>query len=166
MRISHVGWNIFGLSAPLLVAVFAVPNLISRIGTERFGLLSLAWGLIGYAGVLDLGIGRALTQMVSSKIGGGKINEAPVILATAIRITLLTGLIGFGIISLFAILGGDALIKTAETSRKELFYSTLILAVALPMQALSATYRGLNEAYLNFMGINFLRICLGIINSN
>lgn len=40
----------------------------------------------------------------------------------------------------------------------------LLLAIALPAQAMSATYRGLNEAYLNFKGISLLRIGLGVVN--
>jgi O-antigen/teichoic acid export membrane protein len=65
MRVSHVGWNLAGLSLPLLVAALTVPHLVEVLGKEKFGLLALAWGLIGYAGVLDLGIGRAVTQLVS-----------------------------------------------------------------------------------------------------
>ncbi len=40
----------------------------------------------------------------------------------------------------------------------------LLLAIALPAQAMSATYRGLNEAYLNFKGISLVRVVLGIVN--
>ncbi len=39
-----------------------------------------------------------------------------------------------------------------------------MLALAVPMQAVSATYRGVNEAYLNFSGISVLRIALGVAN--
>ena len=39
-----------------------------------------------------------------------------------------------------------------------------LLGLALPMQAISATYRGVNEAYLNFRGINILRTFLGVAN--
>ena len=43
-------------------ALFAIPGLLKLIGSERFGLLVLAWGLSGNAGMLDLGVGRATTQ--------------------------------------------------------------------------------------------------------
>ena len=145
MRMSHVGWNLAGLSLPLLVAAVTVPQLIGRLGHERFGLLALAWSLIGYAGVLDLGIGRALTQMVSRLRGEGNLSAIPNALVTAGRITLIAGLAGGGLIVLAALCGADTWIHAATTPRKEITNAILLLAIALPVQAMSATYRGLNE---------------------
>jgi O-antigen/teichoic acid export membrane protein len=164
MRLSHVAWNLGGLAFPLGIAVLTIPHLIDNLGQERFGLLALAWGLIGYAGTLDLGLGRALTQMVARLRGEGNLASIPDVLATAGRITLLTGLIGGALIGIAALTGGQALIHTESTSTNEIQYAMLLLAIALPAQAMSATYRGLNEAFMNFRGISFLRAGLGVIN--
>lgn len=164
MRLSHVAWNLGGLAFPLGVAVLTVPQLIEKLGQERFGLLALAWGLIGYAGSLDLGLGRALTQMVARLRGEGNLSSIPDVLATAGRITLVTGLIGGVLIGIAALTGGHTWVRTASTSPSEIQYAMLLLAIALPAQAMSATYRGLNEAFLNFKGISFLRAGLGIVN--
>lgn len=163
MRLSHIGWNLGGLSLPLLVAAVTVPQLIDRLGNERFGLLALAWGLIGYAGALDLGIGRALTQMVAKLRGEGDLTTVPGILTTAGRITLVSGAIGGSLIALFALVGGTTWVTTQDTPDNEIRLAMMLMAVALPAQAMSATYRGLNEAYQNFRGINLLRIGLGAI---
>ena len=40
----------------------------------------------------------------------------------------------------------------------------LLVAVALPAQAVSATYLGVNEAYAKFVGISVLRVSLGVAN--
>ncbi len=164
LKFAHIGWNLFGLVLPLLIALIAIPHLIASIGNERFGLLSLAWGLMSYAGVLDLGIGRALTQMVSRLRGQNMTHEVPVALATASRITMTAGLLGSVAIIAFTMLGGSAFIKTEHIPSTEIYYSLILLAVALPAQAMSATYRGMNEAYLNFRGISILRVALGTIN--
>lgn len=164
MRLSHITWNLAGLSLPLLVAAAVVPKLISNIGNERFGLLALAWGLIGYAGALDLGIGRALTQMVARMKGEATQHQVPDALATAGRITMTTGLIGAILIAAAALLGASNLIKAERIAPAELINSMLLLALALPAQAMSATYRGINEAYLNFKGISILRVALGVVN--
>lgn len=163
MRLSHIGWNLGGLSIPLLVAAVTVPQLIDRLGNERFGLLALAWGLIGYAGALDLGIGRALTQMVARLRGEGDVSAVPGILSTASWITLVSGVVGGSLIALFALIGGTTWVTTQETPDNEIRIAMLLMAVALPAQAMSATYRGLNEAFQNFRGINLLRIGLGAI---
>lgn len=163
MRLSHIGWNLGGLSLPLLVAAVTVPQLIDRLGNERFGLLALAWGLIGYAGALDLGIGRALTQMVAKLRGEGDVSAVPGLLITAGRITLVSGAVGGSLIALFALIGDTTWVTTRETGDNEIRLAMLLMAVALPAQAMSATYRGLNEAFQNFRGINLLRIGLGAI---
>lgn len=164
MRLSHIGWNLVGLSMPLLVAVATVPSLIERLGNERFGLLALAWGLVGYAGALDLGIGRAVTQLVSRMRGEGTLVRVPHILATAGRITLVSGVLGGALITALALIVGSAWIRVEHTSAQEVQLAMLLMALALPAQAMSATYRGLNEAYENFKGISVVRATLGIIN--
>ena len=164
MRLSHIGWNLAGLSLPLLVAVVTVPHLISKLGNERFGLLALAWGLIGYAGALDLGIGRALTQMVSRMRSANNKAEIPSAINTAARITLIVGIVGGGVIALLSTLEVQNWIKLSQVSSTELRNSILMLAIALPAQAMSATYRGVNDAFLNFKGVSLLRVALGAIN--
>ncbi|TBR76527.1 MAG: flippase [Burkholderiaceae bacterium] len=164
MKLSHVSWNLAGLSLPLLVAVVTVPHLIAVLGNERFGLLALAWGLIGYAGALDLGVGRALTQMVARLRGDGHVATIPDALATAGRITLIAGLVGGVVIAVIALSGGGAWVNAKDVSASELENAILLLAIALPAQSMSATYRGLNEAYLNFKGISLVRASLGIVN--
>ncbi|QYY27687.1 MULTISPECIES: oligosaccharide flippase family protein [Cupriavidus] len=164
MRLSHISWNLAGLTLPLLVAAVTVPQLIQKLGNERFGLLALAWGLIGYAGALDLGIGRALTQLVSSLRGADNLADIPDVLATARRITLVAGLVGGILVAATALLGGYAWIDAHGTPPLEIRSAMILLAIALPAQAMSATYRGMNEAFLNFKGISLLRAGLGVIN--
>ena len=61
-------FNLIGQIAPMLVAIFTIPVLIRVLGTDRFGVLTLAWLLVGYFSLFDLGIGRALTQLVGRKL--------------------------------------------------------------------------------------------------
>lgn len=164
MRVSHIAWNLAGLSVPLLVAAITIPSLLETLGKEKFGLLALAWGLIGYAGALDLGLGRALTQIVASLRGEQRLDDIPDTLATASRITFVTGMIAGIFIALFAIMGGAGIIQTESTSDSEIKFAILLLAVALPAQAMSATYKGLNEAFMSFKGVSILRATLGVIN--
>ena len=164
MRLSNIAWNLVGLGTPLIIAAVTVPALIKTIGMERFGLLSLAWGLIGYAGVFDLGIGRATTQFVAQLRGQNAYAEIPMVIRSAARLTLQTGAIGFLLLSLAAVFGVQDLIKHSAGLESELTISVLILALAVPIQAISATYRGVNEAFENFRDISLLRMVLGVLN--
>ncbi len=61
-------WNLLGLGTPVVLALFCVPILLSNLGRERFGLLSLTWTLLGTAALFDLGLGRALTVSVAQRL--------------------------------------------------------------------------------------------------
>ena len=63
--------NLLGLCSPLLVAIVAIPILIRGLGTDRFGVLTLVWVVIGYSSLFDLGLSRALTKIVAEKLGAG-----------------------------------------------------------------------------------------------
>src|SRR5258708_38708086 len=87
-------WNLVGSGAPMLVALFSIPILIRGLGKERFGVLTLAWALIGYASLFDLGLGRALTQLVAKKLGAGEEKEIPSLAWTSLLLMLLLGFAG------------------------------------------------------------------------
>src|SRR5579883_2040280 len=63
--------NLFGQGFPLVLGLFAVPYLIRYLGVERFGILSIAWAMLGYVGQFDLGLGRATTKYVAECLGRG-----------------------------------------------------------------------------------------------
>ena len=61
----------------MAVAVVAIPSLIRVLGVPRFGVLSLAWTVIGYFSLFDLGMGRALTKLVADKLGAQQEHAIP-----------------------------------------------------------------------------------------
>ena len=46
-------WNLLGQSLPVVAALLFVPLLVGGLGIERFGVLSLAWMLVGYFSLFD-----------------------------------------------------------------------------------------------------------------
>ena len=90
-------WNLVGAAAPLLVAVLCIPILVDEMGAARFGILALAWVVIGYFGLFDLGLGRALTKLVADELGAGREEQIPVLAWTALTLMLALG-IGGGLI--------------------------------------------------------------------
>src|SRR5215472_13948841 len=90
----NVLWNLVGSGAPMAVAVFSIPLLIRGLGKDRFGVLTLAWALIGYASLFDLGLGRGLTQIVARKLGAGEESEIPSLVWTSLLLMVLLGFTG------------------------------------------------------------------------
>lgn len=49
----NAGLNLAGRTISLAIAILAVPYVIRRLGPDQFGLLSLAWIVVGYFALLD-----------------------------------------------------------------------------------------------------------------
>lgn len=49
-------WNLSGSAIPMAVALATVPLLISALGVEGFGIVTLVGSVIGYFGVLDINL--------------------------------------------------------------------------------------------------------------
>ena len=145
----------------MAIAVFCIPVLIRGLGKERFGVLTLAWALIGYASLFDLGLGRALTQLVARKIGEGEKREIPSIVWTSLLLMLLLGLLGTATIFLISPwLTGRALNVPAALERETL-QAFRLLGISLPFVITTAGLRGLLEAHQRFGLTNALRIPMG-----
>jgi O-antigen/teichoic acid export membrane protein len=87
--------SIFGYGVPLLIGLVTIPLLIDAMGVELFGLLTLGWALVGFAGVFDFGLGRALTKEISACISQQRAVEIWVLFRYAFRLMLLVALVIF-----------------------------------------------------------------------
>jgi O-antigen/teichoic acid export membrane protein len=155
-------WNLVGQVAPLVVAIFAIPLLIKGLGTDRFGVLTLAWVVIGYFSVFDLGLGRALTQLVAKKLGAGQEGEVPALAWTNLIFVIIIGLVGTLVLSLFSPWLVKGALKIPKGLQPEALNAFYLLALSIPLVTSTAGLRGLLEAYQRFDLTNLVRIPLGI----
>src|ERR1700759_2088132 len=72
----NTAWNVLGQVLPMAVGVITIPVLIRQLGIDRFGFMTLAWTLIGYAGLFDFGMSRAMTRVVARHIAIGDSSAA------------------------------------------------------------------------------------------
>jgi len=155
--------NLVGLGAPMVVAIVATPLLIRGLGEERFGVLTMAWALIGYFSIFDLGLGRALTQLVAEKVGAGRVDDVPALTWTAIALTLLLGAVAaLAVAGMTPWLTGEVL-KIPGPLRREAAITFYLLAVSLPAVTSTAGLRGLLEAYQRFGVVNAIRVPMGLL---
>lgn len=164
MRIKNISWSLVGLGVPLLVAAFSIPSLLSVLGAERFGLLALSWGLLGFASVFDLGIGRATTQAISESLGAGNHERIAPIVQKATQLTVAIGLAGTLLLCAAVAAGIHLHLRFAEELNSEVTSAAYVLAFAVPAQASSAMFRGINEAFGSFREISLVRMALGASN--
>lgn len=154
--------NITGQVIPLLVAVFSIRILIRELTVDRFGLLTLAWALIGYFSLFDLGLGRAVTQVVAEKLGLGKTEDIPVLAVTAIALIFGMGTLGAVILVVISPILTRSVLNIPLELQKEALLSFYLLAFATPLVVLTAGIRGILEAQQNFTALNLIRVVMGI----
>lgn len=155
-------WNLLGQGAPLLAAIFAIPALIERMGTDRFGILTLAWMVIGYFSLFDLGLGRALTKLVADKIGAGQEQEVPGLAWTALGFMLLLSLVGVLVVCLLAPWLVNRALKIPPELQAETLRAFYWLGCSIPLVISTAGLRGLLEAFQRFGLANAVRIPMGL----
>src|SRR5712692_12030509 len=139
-------WNLLGLLLPTAVGIVVVPLLIGGIGVARFGVLSLAWIVIGYFSLFDLGIGRALTKLVADRLGAREEDSIPPLAWTSLLLMFLVGILG----GLFTLLISPWLVhhalKVPAMLQREALRSFYLLAVSIPVVTVTAGLRGILEA--------------------
>ena len=158
----NTGWNLGGQAAPLVVAIFVIPLLIKELGTDRFGVLTLAWVVIGYFSLFDLGLGRALTQLVAKKLGAQQEVEIPALVWTSLILMLIMGLVGTLVLSLLSPWLVHDVLKIPKALQPETLNTFYLLAFSIPVVISTAGLRGLLEAYQRFGLTNLVRIPMGM----
>ena len=157
-------FNLIGQGVPLLVALIAIPLLIRGLGTDRFGVLTLAWMVIGYFSLFDLGLGRALTQLVAEKLGRGEEKELPTLVWTALALMFVLGLLGAIVVSVISPWLVHNVLKIPEPLQTETLNAFYSLAAAIPIVIVTAGLAGLLSAQQRFGNLNAIRIPMGIYN--
>jgi O-antigen/teichoic acid export membrane protein len=160
--VRNIIWNLVGNGVPVLVAIFCIPVLIRGLGTDRFGLLTLTWTVIGYAGLFDLGLGRALTQIVAKKLGAGEDGEVPKLVWTSLLLMFLLGLMGTVVVVLITPWLTNRVLHVGDMLQRETLRSLYLLGLSIPLVTSTAGLRGLLEALQRFDLVNALRIPMGV----
>jgi O-antigen/teichoic acid export membrane protein len=143
-------WNVLGIAVPLPVAVLVVRPLLRGLGAERFGILALAWAIMGYFTLCDFGLGRATTRQVAEARAQGRRGAIGGIFWHAAFAHAALGLAGGLALALAASwLAGHALSvspeRTAETRQ-----AVLLLALSVPLIVAITAVRGLLEGLDRF----------------
>ncbi len=156
-------FNFAGHAVPLLAALLAVPLLVAALDPARFGFLSIAWVIVGYFGLFDLGLGRALTRLIAERTGTPREAELPALARTALLLLSGIGIVmGVVLAALAPWLCNDVL-RMPEHLRGEATEALRVLAACLPFVTLTAALRGVLEAGLRFGWVNALRVPLGML---
>lgn len=157
----NAGWNLLGAALPLPVALFCIPLLVATLGVDRFGVLGLAWVVMGYFGMFDFGLGVSTTRLVAQ---GKESQDLHTLMLNSLLLHAALGLLGG---AAFAALTPWLATRAFEVPPELVGETTLALywlAASVPAIVISAALRGMLEGLHRFDIVNLVRIPAGIVN--
>lgn len=156
--------NMAGHAIPLLAGLVSIPIIIGELGVERFGVLTLTWIVIGYFGIFDLGLGRALTKLAADRLGDHRETDIPEVAWTALLLMTGLGVIAALIIFLISPWLVTTILNLRGSLQQETLYSFYLLAGSIPLVISTTGLIGLLQAYQKFGRINSIRIPMGVFS--
>ncbi len=159
---ANAAWNLAGLGLPVLVALLTIPPLIRALGTERFGVLAIAWAFVGYFSLFDLGLGRAMTRMVASRLGEGDRAAAARVFRTGTVLLAALGLAAAAGVALIAPWLVGSVLEVPAGFRQETLRAFQLIALGMPLVVSSAGLQGTVEAHQRFRTVAAAKLLQGI----
>jgi O-antigen/teichoic acid export membrane protein len=148
--------NIAGQIVPVLISFLVVPTYLHTIGEARYGVLLLVWMLLGYFGLFDFGLNRAVAQRVAElrdDVTGGRNRVVWTGLFLAGSLGMLGGMILYwaGYHGLERCFGADA------SLRGEFIAALPWLALILPANIIGGSLSGALQGREQFVRLNVIQ---------
>jgi O-antigen/teichoic acid export membrane protein len=150
-------YNLLGLVLPLALSMVTVPLYLKLVGPERYGVLAIAWLLLGYFGLFDLGLGRATSFRIASLKGAEPQARADTFWA-ALAVNVGMGLAGSVLLYVAGSVFFGHFFKVRESLRPEILASVPFLACAVPIATLTGTLSGAMQGREKFLETNVVSL--------
>ncbi len=153
----HTAYNLAGAVAPLVLSLITIPVYIGLIGEARYGVLAVAFLLLGYFGLFDLGLGTATAQRIAA-IGNEAAAERAVTFWTALALNLGLGALGALLIWPVAVYFFGHMFNVEPALRLEVRSAIPWLSLALPLATVSGVLTGALQGRSKFLELNFVSV--------
>jgi len=150
-------YNLVGLVIPVAVSLITVPIYLDLIGEERYGVLAIAWLLLGYFGIFDLGLGRATAQRIAA-LHESSAKERADVFWTALILNIAIGVVGGLLIWPAAEYFFGSIYNIDETFRSEIISAVPWLILAVPVATLSGVLVGALQGRERFLELNLISV--------
>ena len=150
--------NLVGRVVPLLVAILTVPYVIHHLGPDRYGLYSLAWIVVGYFALFNLGIGPATTKFVAEFLGKGETAKLPELVWTATASQAALGLAGGIVLAAASPWLVHRVLRIPAELHSQAHVIFLIMAALLPFDFAIGSMQGVLGASQRFDLLNAVSI--------
>lgn len=145
-------WNIFGNIGPLAFALFTIPYIYGHSSKEYVGFLTLSWAAIGYTGLFDFGLSRALFYFAATSKSSGHSDLKSAICKSAL---FAIGISVFIDVILFVL--REEAIDFLKLNGTDQVNALLIISVSLPIYLVSNMVRSSLEGLELFKEANIFK---------
>ena len=155
-KVRNTVYNLLGSLSPMLVALVTVPLYIRYIGAAEYGILTIAWLLMGYSTYAEFGLGQSVANEIA-RLGEGKIIERNEVFWTGFWTALIFGLLlGVVIVGLGIVLV-PAWASLEPKLRVELMHALPWLLAAAPLSTGNAVLVGAMDGRQHFKHSNIIQ---------
>lgn len=148
-------YNILGSVVPLVLTFVTVPLYIHLVGLERVGILSLAWLLLGYFGLFDLGLGKATAFRIAAQRDAPAQDRAATLWG-ALIVNVGMGVIGGLLLWVAAHIYFAFYFKVEAALRPEILAAVPLLALSVPVATLTGVLTGALQGREKFLETNVI----------
>ena len=148
-------YNILGSVVPLVLTFVTVPLYIHLVGLERVGILSLAWLLLGYFGLFDLGLGKATAFRIAAQRNAPAQDRATTLWG-ALIVNVGMGIVGGLFLWLAAHIYFAFYFKVDDGLRPEILDAVPFLALSVPVATLTGVLTGALQGREKFLETNVI----------
>jgi O-antigen/teichoic acid export membrane protein len=153
---SSAVYNLLGSLAPAAAALVAIPLLLKEIGDARFGVLALAWLVLGHFAVFDFGLSRATANRIA-RLAPDDRRGARQVLWTSLWMNLACGTLGAILLFLLAQPFLIHLVKLSGPVLEEALAAAGWIAVAVPLATLVGVLTGALDGREQFPVANVIQ---------
>jgi O-antigen/teichoic acid export membrane protein len=150
-------YNLVGAAVPILLALVTVPVYLKLVGPDRYGVLAIAWLLLGYFGLFDLGLGRATSQRIAAQRDADPADRAATFW-TALSVNVVMGGIGALIFWPVSYYLFGHFFRVDEALRPEVVAAAPLLALAVPIATTTGVLTGALQGRERFLEVNVISV--------
>lgn len=145
----------------ILVSFIMSPFLVHTLGNSNYGIWEVILSIVGYMGIMDLGVGPALVRFVSVAHSKGDRRELVQIVSSANMFFLVLGGVAAALLAIVSIFPESLFSSSSHSSG---YITTILLLFSInvglqfPLTVFTGTLMGLQRHYL----LNISRVVLTI----
>lgn len=158
----HTAYNVVGNVVPMLATLFTLPVYLRTVGEDRYGVLIILWTLLGYFGLFDLGLGRAVTNRIAA-LSQATPREREEVFWTALLMNLALGVVGALVMWAVGAIVFDHFVTVPGALTGELRAALPWLVAAFPLLLAASVMSGALMGREEFLAQNAVNVVAGIL---